>query len=236
MSTNALTLLTELRQRLLWIAATWLLFFLLSWHFDERLLMLITNPLLQYLHTDHFIATSAFTPLMTLLSVSAYSATAASIPVMIWHLTRFLMPALYPQERKRLLYSLIVSLILVFLGIGFAFFVVFPMLFDFLYQLTPSAITLLPEAHQSLLTMIKMLLGFALIFQTPLIVFFLLEFQWIEAKTIQRLRPHIILACFTLGMLLTPPDVLSQILLAIPLWLLIELGLAAFTICHKKTS
>lgn len=234
MSTETLNLLTELRKRLAVIALAWIVLFIASWHYDEQLLNILMQPLLYYVQADHLIATSALSPMMTMINLSAYSATLGAIPLIIWQFTRFLMPALYPHEKKQLIIALSSSLILLLLGISFAFFLVFPMLFDFLHQMMPSSIELLPDIESSLLTVTKLLLTCCLIFQTPIAIYFLLAFQWISPNRIRQLRPHIILSCLTLGMLLTPPDVLSQILLGVPLWLLIELGLATFVLCHKN--
>ena len=234
MSTETLTLLTEIRKRLWQVTTTWLILLLIALHYDQQLLQYLTQPLLSHMHADHLIATSPTMPLVTLMSLSLSVAIGLSLPILAWHLMRFLIPALYPHERKILVLSTLVSLCLFVTGCCFAFFIVQPMLFDFLGTITPPNVALLPDMYHTLSTIIQLMLTFGLIFQVPLILFCLLKFEWISPNTIQQWRPHLIVTCFILGMLLTPPDVLSQLLLALPLWLLIEAGLLSYTLSCKK--
>lgn len=217
--------LLELRRRalslLLWFGGLFTLCFLKA----NTLFHYLTLPLSKALpEHSKLIATQITAPLFTPLQLSFNLALLGAAPIALYQIWQFVAPGLYQQEKKPLLAGILFSLILFLLGLAFCFFFILPFMFHFFSQSTPVGVRYLPDIASALNFITHMLLVFGLCFQVPLVVMVLVKSGLLAHQTLVHLRPYVIVSAFIIGMLLTPPDVLSQIMLAIPLCLLFELG------------
>ena len=175
---------------------------------------------------DNFmIATHILSPLLVPLHLAANAALFCTAPVALYHIWRFISPGLYRSERQKLGAAIVLSLLLFIVGVLFCFYLVLPFMFQFFTQATPSPVKMLPDLTSALDFITRMLLLFGFCFQVPLICITLIYVGLVDIATLRKIRPYIIVGAFILGMLLTPPDVFSQVMLAVPLCLLYELGL-----------
>jgi sec-independent protein translocase protein TatC len=224
----------ELRRRLiLCFVATGLIFAVLCF-FANPLYQLLTRPLLLQLPTHHLIATKIaatfFVPMKFTLIVSFF----LLIPYFFYHLWSFVSPALYIEERKTVWYLLFPTVLLFYLGVLFAYFLVLPTIFKFFVQTTPRNVALLPDIGQYLDFAMQLLLAFGLAFEVPVIVVVLVRFNLYTLAQLKAARRYVIVLAFVVAMILTPPDIFSQFLLAIPLCLLYELGLVIASSLRPK--
>ncbi|EHL32464.1 twin-arginine translocase subunit TatC [Legionella drancourtii] len=218
--------LLELRRRsiqtLFCFATLFLLFFFLA----NNLFQALVSPLLHSLPTQEgLIATQITSPVFTPLKLAADAAMLLSAPVALFHFWRFISPGLYQDEQSVLRRALIFSLILFVIGISFCFYLVLPFMFQFFAHALPKGVRYMPDITYAIDFITHMLLLFGLCFQVPLLCFMLVRLKVVELATLKKIRPYVIVSAFILGMLLTPPDVFSQITLAVPLCLLYELGI-----------
>jgi len=177
------------------------------------------------LPNHHLIATGIATPFLIPLKLTAFIALLISLPLCFYQLWAFIAPGLYPHEKKWLIPLTGLSLVLFALGVGFAYGVVAPLALSFFIQAAPSSVAVTTDLKNYMDFMLTLVVAFGLSFQVPLVVLGLLKFKLVEKSTLTKSRPTVIVIAFVVGMLLTPPDVISQVLLAIPLWGLFELGL-----------
>lgn len=218
--------LIELRDRLLRGVLAVLLIAVVLLPFSNDLYHFLSEPLLRHLpETSTMIATEVASPFLTPFKLTLSTAILLAIPILLYQLWAFIAPGLYDNERKLVFPLLFASTVLFFLGIIFAFYVVFPLVFDFLTQAAPEGVAVMTDISSYLDFVLKLFFAFGLAFEVPIATLLLV---WTGASTPQSLaekRPYIIVGAFVIGMLLTPPDVISQTLLALPVWLLFELGL-----------
>ena len=147
------------------------------------------------------------------------------MPYILHQLWSFVAPGLYSSEKRIALPLLTSSILLFYAGIAFAFYVVFPLVFGFFTSVAPDGVTIMTDINRYLDFVLKLFFAFGLAFEIPIATVLLV---WTGATTVENLknkRPYVIVGCFVLGMLLTPPDVISQILLALPMWVLYEFGI-----------
>ncbi|MDH5358323.1 MAG: twin-arginine translocase subunit TatC [Gammaproteobacteria bacterium] len=228
--------LLELRDRLLRGVLAILLVAVCLMPFSNDLYHFLSEPLLRHLpETSTMIATEVASPFLTPFKLTLSTAILLSIPVLLYQLWAFIAPGLYASERKFVFPLLFASTALFFLGIIFAYFVVFPLIFGFLTQAAPEGVAVMTDISSYLDFVLKLFFAFGLAFEVPIATILLV---WTGVSTIESLaekRPYIIVGAFVIGMLLTPPDVISQTLLALPVWLLFELGLLCARWLPKKT-
>jgi len=160
----------------------------------------------------------------------------ATTPIALWHIWRFVIPGLYQHEQKTLRLALTFSVVLFITGLLFSYYLVLPWMFLWFSQSLPSAVQLMPDMAYSIDFITHMLLIFGLCFQIPLLCVLLVRTKIITHHTLITLRPYVIVLAFIIGMLLTPPDVLSQIMLALPLCLLYEMGVFLARLSHNRVS
>lgn len=228
--------LLELRRRCLHTLICFGLMFLVFFFLANDLFHALVSPLLDVLSTEEgLIATHITSPVLTPLKLAANTALIFSTPFALFQLWRFISPGLYPYEQSMLRNAFILSLILFLSGVLFCFYLVLPFMFHFFEQTLPKGVHYLPDIAYALDFITRMLLLFGLCFQVPLICFMLVYLKVIDLGTLKKIRPYVIVGAFILGMLLTPPDVFSQIMLAVPLCLLYETGII-LTLCFGKTS
>ncbi|KTD18686.1 Sec-independent protein translocase TatC [Legionella lansingensis] len=221
-----LNYLLELRRRALWVIFFFFVFFLLFFYFANDLFTALVTPLLGALSAkDSLIATQITSPVFTPIKLAADTALLCTAPFALLQIWQFIAPGLYRHERYNLRAAITMSVVLFFLGMLFCFYIVLPFMFHFFAKAVPLGVRLLPDMTYALDFITRMLLLFGLCFQVPLVCVTLVRLGWVELALLRKVRPYIIVAAFTIGMLLTPPDVFSQIMLAVPLCLLYELGL-----------
>lgn len=218
--------LIELRRRCLYTLIYFGLFFGLFFFLANDLLYVLIKPLLNTLAPQQsLIATHITSPLFTPLKLAADAALLLSAPIALFHLWRFVSPGLYLQERRILQHALILSLILFTAGLLFCFYLVLPLMFYCFTHALPKEVYYLPDITSTVGFITQMLVLFGFCFQVPLLCWLLVRLNIISLTNLKKIRPYIIVAAFILGMILTPPDVPSQIMLALPLCLLYEVGI-----------
>jgi sec-independent protein translocase protein TatC len=181
------------------------------------------------------LATGVITPFMVPLKVTLFMALLIALPYVLWQVWAFVAPGLYKHEKK-LAAPLIASSVLMFaLGMAYCYFVVFGLVFKFIASFAPASVSVSPDIEAYFGFVMGMFLAFGLTFEVPIIVVLLARFGIADVKKLKQARPYVIVGAFILAAVFTPPDVLSQLLLAIPLCLLYELGifLARFVVKPK---
>jgi len=218
--------LAELRSRLLrGLACVGLIFLGLAF-FSNELYTAIATPLLAKLPANSsMIATEVAAPFLVPFKLSIFLAIFIAMPYLLYQAWAFIAPGLYEKEQHFVFPLLLTSIALFYLGIAFAFFVVFPLLFAFLTAVAPAGVTVMTDIGHYLDFILKMFFAFGMAFEVPIATILLIKTDLASAASLAEKRPYIIVGAFAAGMLLTPPDVISQILLALPVWLLFELGL-----------
>lgn len=223
--TSYLPHLLELRKRLILSCMVLSSVFLVFFYFDELLYSAIASPLLQQLPKGgHLIATEVTSSFMVPMKLAFITSLFFCMPYLFYQAWAFVAPGLYRNEKKTIFPLLISSLILFYLGTTFAFLVICPMALHFFANCLPPGVVMLTDLRHYLDFVLTVLLGGGIAFQVPIIVFALIRAGVTTADQLIYCRPYVIVAAFVLGMLLTPPDVVSQILLALPMWGLFEIG------------
>ena len=218
--------LVELRDRLLRGILAVLIIAVCLLPFANELYLILSAPLLEHLpETSSMIATEVASPFLTPFKLTLTAAIMLAMPVLLYQLWAFIAPGLYKHERRIVFPLMFASTVLFILGILFAYYVVFPLVFGFLTQAAPEGVAVMTDISSYLDFVLKLFFAFGLAFEVPIATLLLI---WSGVSTRQSLiekRPYVIVGAFVIGMLLTPPDVISQTLLAVPVWLLFELGL-----------
>lgn len=217
--------LVELRRRALLVVFFFFAVFLLFFFNANELFHMLVKPLLKVLpNPNSLIATQLTSPVLTPIKLAGDAAMLCSAPFALLQLWNFLSPGLYRDERYHLKTAMIAILILFCAGVLFCFYLILPFMFQFFAKATPLGVRLMPDISNALDFITQMLLLFGLCFQIPILCLTLVRLKWVDLQGLKKIRPYIIVAAFIVGMLLTP-DVLSQLMLAIPLCLLYELGI-----------
>jgi sec-independent protein translocase protein TatC len=218
--------LLELRNRLLRVFIVVLVVFAVLFPFSESLYLYISEPLRAFLpSTSTMIATEITSPFLTPFKLTLVSAIFISMPYILYQLWVFVAPALYKQEKKIALPLFCASVILFYTGMAFAYYLVFPLVFLFFTSIAPEGISVMPDIRAYLDFVLKLFMAFGLSFQIPIAVVILSWLGTVNPNKLATKRPYVFVLCFVVGMLLTPPDIISQALLAIPMWLLFEVGI-----------
>jgi len=229
--------LLELRKRLLRCLVWFFLCFALCFYYANPLYLMVVQPLLVRLpERAHLIATNVTSTILTPLQLAIHMALLLSIPMLLWQIWAFVAPGLYRWEKRPLQQGIVLSLALFICGVAFGYYVALPLLFSFFIQALPQGVQLLPDISQTLDFILWMLAVFGVSFQVPLVCALLVRIRLVTIEQLILIRPYIIVLAFILGMLLTPPDVLSQVILAVPLYLLYELGIGLARIYSIKDS
>ena len=220
-----LTHLLELRSRLMRSVGVVLVLFLGLYPFREPLYSGLAGPLMAVLpEGGSMIATQVATPFLIPLKVALVSAFFLSIPYLLSQLWAFVAPGLYRHEKKLVWPLLISSVVLFYSGMAFAYFLVFPLIFQFFAAATPDGVAMMTDIGEYLSFVMTLFFAFGAAFEVPIATILLVRSGATTAAALAAKRPYVIVGAFTIGMLLTPPDVISQVLLALPVWLLFELG------------
>jgi len=227
--------LIELRDRLLRVVIVVIVVFLGLFAFANDLYTYLAQPLLaQMPQGTSMIATEVASPFLTPFKLTLVVSVFISIPFILYQAWGFVAPALYKTERRLIFPLLISSSLLFYLGMAFAYFVVFPLVFGFLTGVVPEGVAVMTDISRYLDFVLKMFFAFGLAFEVPIATILVIWSGMTTAQDLAAKRPYIIVIAFIFGMLLTPPDVISQTLLALPMWILFELGLVLSRWYTKK--
>ena len=218
--------LLELRSRLIRILICFGFLALIGIPFSSDIYTFAASPLIEILPSgSSMIATQVTSPLMAPLKLVFFSALLITMPYLFYEIWMFMSPGLYKKE-KAFIAPLMLSTIFLFLsGVAFAYFVVCPIIFKFFIGVAPESISVMTDINQYMNFVIKLIFAFAIAFEIPVATFLLVKSEIVKKESLVRARPYLVIVFFIFGMLLTPPDIFSQLFLAIPMWVLFELGL-----------
>ena len=218
--------LIEFRDRVLRSVVAVLVVFIGLFSFSEELYLYVSEPIREYLPTSStMIATEVASPFLTPFKLTLVLSLFAAMPFILYQAWAFLAPGLYQRE-KRIVVPLFISSVLLFYGgMAFAYYIVFPLVFMFFTSIAPEGVSVMPDIRSYLDFVLKLFFAFGISFEIPIAVVILSWMGAVDPDNLVKKRPYVFVMCFILGMLLTPPDIISQVLLAIPMWLLFELGI-----------
>jgi sec-independent protein translocase protein TatC len=230
--------LVELRDRLLRMVIAIVLVFLVLFPFANDLYTFVAEPIRAQLPAgSQMIATQVASPFLTPFKLALVVAVFIAMPYLLYQVWGFVAPGLYTHEKRLGLPLLASSIVLFYLGMTFAYFVVFPLVFGFFTAVTPEGVAQMPDIAFYLEFVLKLFFAFGIAFEIPIATILLVAIGATTPEALAHKRPYVIVGVFVAGMLLTPPDVISQTLLALPMWLLFELGIffSRFIQRHRQT-
>ncbi len=218
--------LLELRDRLLRMVAAVFVLFLCLFPFANDLYLYVATPLMAHMpEGTSMIATGVATPFLTPFKLSLMAAVFLAMPFILYQFWAFVAPGLYKHEQKLVMPLLVSSSVLFYLGMLFAYYVVFPLVFAFFIGTTPDGVAVMTDISQYLDFVLTLFFAFGLAFEVPIATILLVWTGMTRPEDLSGKRPYVIVGAFIIGMLLTPPDIISQTLLALPMWILFELGI-----------
>lgn len=221
-----LTHLIELRQRLVRAALAIVIVFLCLTPFMSQIFDALSQPMMNALPAgSKLLATGVITPFMVPLKVTLFAALLIAMPYVMWQAWAFVAPGLYKHEKKLAAPLIATSMFMFLLGMAYCYFVVFGFVFRFISGFAPQSVAVTPDIEAYFSFVLGMFLAFGLAFETPVIVVLLARFGIASVESLKKARPYVIVGAFIVAAVFTPPDVVSQLLLAIPLCLLYELGI-----------
>ncbi len=222
---NLISHLVELRNRILRALLSVLVVFLCLVYFAEDLYHYLAKPLMAVLPENaSMIATDVASPFFAPFKLTLVLSFFIAIPYVLYQVWAFIAPGLYKTEKKLVMPLLVSSTLLFYAGMAFAYFVVFPLAFAFFTSVAPSGVTVSTDISSYLDFVLKLFFAFGVSFEIPIAIILMCWTGVTDAKSLRAKRPFVIVGVFVIGMLLTPPDVISQTLLALPMWLLFEVG------------
>ena len=218
--------LKELRSRIIRILLFTGFILICCLPFTNNIYAFVSDPLLEIIPDgSRMIATEVASPFIAPLRVTIYTALLISIPYFFVELWGFIAPGLYKKEKAFVAPLIISSTILFYFGIIFAYFVVSPIILSFFISSAPDSIQVMTDINKYLDFILKLFFAFGFAFEIPVATFLLITTGLISKERIKKMRPYLIISFFIIGMFLTPPDIFSQLFLAIPMWVLFEIGL-----------
>ena len=217
--------LIELRTRLIRISIAVIGMFVILLPFSQRIFEVVSRPLVEVLPGQKMIATAVASPLLTPFKLTFFVALFAVMPVVLYQVWAFVAPGLYKKEKRFAFPLLASSIVLFYAGIAFAYFVVFELVFGFFAAVTPQSVEMMTDIAAYLDFITKIFLAFGLAFEVPIATVLVVWTGLTTPEKLGKARPYVFLMAFVVGMFLTPPDVISQTLLAVPVYLLYELGI-----------
>ncbi len=227
--------LQELRSRILKSLIVILVCFLGLIYFSNDIYLLLSEPLLSFLPSNSsMIATEVASPFLTPLKLTFYVSLLVSMPYLLNQIWRFIAPGMYENEKTLSFLIMLSSLVLFYLGVLFTYFLVLPLVFGFFTGAAPEGVLIMTDISRYLDFVLSMMFAFSFAFEIPIFIFLLIWSGISSSESLRSKRPYVIIGCFTVGMLITPPDVISQSLLAIPAWILFELGIVMAKILVEK--
>ncbi len=226
--------LIELRSRLIKIAAAVLVLFVALIPFAQKIFSVVSQPLIDVLPGQQMIATAVASPLLTPFKLTFFVALFIAMPVVLYQVWAFVAPGLYKKEKHFAFPLLGSSILLFYAGVAFAYFVVFPLVFGFFTAITPDGVEMMTDISSYLDFITTIVLAFGIAFEVPIATVLLVWTGLTTPDKLGKARPYVFLGAFVVGMLLTPPDIISQTLLAVPVYLLYEAGIIMSRVFAKK--
>ncbi|WP_036301899.1 twin-arginine translocase subunit TatC [Methylotenera sp. L2L1] len=229
---NFISHLIELRNRLLRIVIGFVVVFILLFPFANEIYALLAAPLLSELPAGgQMIATAVTTPFFVPMKVAMMTAFVLSLPHTLYQVWSFVAPGLYAHEKKFMIPIIVASSFLFLAGMTFAYFLVFPVIFGFIVGTAPAGVAVMTDIGNYLDFVITLFFAFGLAFEVPIAVVMAVRFGWVSINALKEARGYVVVGAFVIAAVVTPPDVISQFMLAVPMWLLYELGIvvARFT-------
>jgi len=223
---NFISHLIELRTRLLRIVIGLVVVFVALFPFANNIYTLLAAPLLTKLPMGgQMIATGVTTPFFVPMKVAMMAAFLISLPHTLYQVWAFVAPGLYTHEKKFMIPMIIFSSFLFLLGMSFAYFLVFPVVFGFIVGTAPEGVAVMTDIGNYLDFVMTLFFAFGLAFEVPIAVVMAVRFGWVDIAALREARGYVVVAAFVIGAIFTPPDIISQFMLAVPMWLLYELGI-----------
>jgi sec-independent protein translocase protein TatC len=217
--------LIELRSRMFKMFGAVFLVFVALLPFSKMIFNYVAAPLVSVVPNGELLALSPVSPLTATIALTFYMALFIAMPVILYQIWAFVAPGLYRKEKHFAFPLLATSIVLFFAGMAFAYFIVFPLIFGFVSTFTPESVNYQPDMTEYVSFVMMVVLVFGLAFETPIAVVLLVWTGLTTTEKLGKARPYIFLGAFIVGMLLTPPDVISQTMLAVPIYFLFELGI-----------
>ena len=226
--------LIELRDRLLRVVIAFVVVFLGLFHWAQDLYALLAEPMLAVLPKGgQMIATEVITPFMVPIKVAMMTAFLITLPYTLYQVWAFIAPGLYQHEKKLGVPLIIASVVLFLCGMSFAYFLVFPVVFGFVVGVAPVGVAVMTDIGKYLDFVLMMFLAFGVTFEVPIVVILLVKMGMVSVAKLREIRPYVIVGAFVIGAIFTPPDIISQFMLAVPLWLLYEAGILVAAVLIK---
>ncbi|GBL47515.1 twin-arginine translocation protein TatC [Sulfuriferula multivorans] len=226
--------LIELRDRLLRSVIAVIVIFLGLFHWANDLYTLLAEPLLHALPKGgQLIATEVTAPFLVPIKVTLMAAFLIALPYILYQIWAFIAPGLYSHEKRLGVPLVVASVVLFFCGMAFAYFMVFPVVFGFITGVAPVGVAVMTDITKYLDFVMTMFMAFGITFEVPVIVVLLVKIGVVSVSKLREIRPYVIVGAFVIGAIFTPPDVISQSMLAVPLWLLYELGIIVASFVSK---
>jgi len=227
--------LIELRNRLLKALVVILVVFVGLYAFSNELYLIVSKPLEVLLpEGSSMIATGVASPFLVPFKLTLFAAVFIAVPFILHQAWAFIAPGLYSNEKRFAIPLLVSSVILFYSGIAFAYFIVLPLVFDFFTGIGPDGVNFLPDINNILNFILKMFFAFGTAFEIPIATVLLIMTGITTIESLTAKRPYIFVGCFVIGMLVTPPDVISQTILALPMYALFELGILFGRLVNKN--
>lgn len=225
-SDTFLSHLIELRDRLLRIVAGIVITFLCLFPFASQIYTMLARPLLAKLpEGGQMIATAVTTPFFVPMKIALLTAVVVSLPHTLYQIWAFVAPGLYQHEKRFAGPMVVLSTLLFLAGMAFAYFLVFPVVFGFITSTAPEGVAVMTDIGNYLDFVITLFLAFGIAFEVPVAVVLMVKLGWVSVAMLKEIRAYVIVGAFVIGAIFTPPDVVSQVMLAVPLWLLYEAGI-----------
>jgi sec-independent protein translocase protein TatC len=228
--------MVELRNILLHSAIAILVIFAGLFPFANEVYAFIAAPIINVLPADSsIIAIGVISPFLTPLKMVLIIAVYLAMPYLLYQVWSFIAPALYQHEKQMIVPLVVSSTLLFYAGLLFSFYIVFPVIFSFLSSIGPSVVDFTPDIQYYLDFVLKVSFAFGVAFEVPIATILIIMFNMTTIEKLKKNRPYVVIGAFVLGMLLTPPDIISQTLIAIPMWLLFEAGLIFAPMFKRST-
>lgn len=232
---NFISHLIELRNRLLRIVVGLVIVFIALFPFANKIYALLAAPLLSKLPAGgQMIATAVTTPFFVPMKVAMMAAFVLSLPHTLYQIWSFVAPGLYAHEKKFMIPIIVASSFLFLMGMSFAYFLVFPVVFGFIVGTAPQGVAVMTDIGNYLDFVITLFFAFGLAFEVPIAVVMAARFGWVTLRSLKEARGYVVVGAFVIAAVVTPPDVISQFMLALPMWLLYELGILVVRFTSEK--
>lgn len=227
--------LIELRSRLIKIALGFGLTLIVFFPFANQIYARLAEPMLGQLPAGgQMIATAVTTPFFVPMKVAMMAAFLVSLPHSLYQLWRFVAPGLYMHEKKFMIPAIVMSSLLFLAGMAFAYYLVFPVVFGFIVGTAPQGVAVMTDIGEYLDFVMTLFFAFGIAFEVPIAVVVAVRFGWFGIPALREARGYVIVGAFVLGAIFTPPDVISQFMLAVPMWLLYEIGIIVASFLQPK--